>query len=104
MPNAETNEVIHRLFHTTAGRTNPYPIYHWLRALAPVHRNDKGMWFVTSYADCAAALRDPRLGKDYERQTELRAGPDWQRHPALENGRRSMLNLDGPAHARLRRP
>src|SRR5712692_437965 len=92
MLSAAADQIIEDLLHTTAGRTNPYPLYHRLRALAPVHRNDRGMWFLARYADCAAALRDPRLGKDYERQTELRAGPDWQRHPALENGRRSMLN------------
>lgn len=104
MSTIEIDEAIHRLLHTTEGRTNPYPIYHWLRAVAPVHRSAKGSWFLTRYADSAAALRDPRFGKDYERQSEIRAGADWRRHPALENGQRAMLNLDGAAHARLRRP
>ena len=41
MLSAEADQIIEELLHTTAGRTNPYPLLHRLRALAPVHRNDE---------------------------------------------------------------
>jgi cytochrome P450 len=62
-----------------------------------------GVWLLTRYDDCHAALRDPRLGKDYARQMERNVGPDWRRHPSLTVREHSMLNVDGPEHLRLRR-
>jgi len=103
MPAIEADKLVDELLHTAEGQRNPYPLYHRLREIAPVYRAPWGTWFLTRYADCAAALRDPRLGKNYQRQSELRFGPDWRRHPSLENGERSMVNLDGAAHTRLRR-
>jgi hypothetical protein len=41
---------------------------------------------VSRYDDCWAALRDPRLGKQYPQQIEQRFGPDWRRHPSLTAG------------------
>jgi cytochrome P450 len=91
-----------RLFQTREGRTDPYPLYHRLRELAPVHRSSLGLWLLTRYADISALLRDPRFAKNFGRQMETTIGPDWREHPAVANRERSMLNLDGPAHTRLR--
>ena len=77
-------EITDQLFNTSEGRRNPYPLYHRLRELEPVHYDEElGVWFLTRYADCAAAMRDPRLGKDYPAQMETRYGADWRKHPAL---------------------
>jgi cytochrome P450 len=92
-----------KLFQTTAGRCDPYPLFHELRALEPIHRSSLGMWFVTGYEGISAMLRDPRFGKNFDRQMEDNVGPGWRRHPALVNQERSMLNIDGPAHTRLRK-
>ena len=70
------------LFLTPEGRANPYPLYRELRERAPVYRTANGMWLLSRYGDCWAALRDPRLGKDYARQTEQRFGSDWRSHPS----------------------
>jgi hypothetical protein len=35
MLSAEADQIIEELLHTTAGRTDPYPLYHRLRTLAP---------------------------------------------------------------------
>jgi cytochrome P450 len=58
---------------------------------------------LSRFDDCRAALRDPRFGKDYPRQTEARFGPKWREHPSLARGEHSMLNVDGPEHTRLRK-
>ncbi len=104
MPSPNGAEAIYtQLFLTPEGRANPYPLYHQLRERAPVHRTERGMWLLSRYDDCWAALRDPRLGKDYVRQTEQRFGPDWRRHPSLTSGEHSMVNTTGPEHTRLRK-
>jgi cytochrome P450 len=95
--------VSRQLFLTTEGRTDPYPLYRRLRELGPVHRTDMGLWLLSRYDDCWAALRDPRLGKDYVTQIGQRFGAEWRRHPALTSGEHSMLNTTGPEHTRLRK-
>jgi cytochrome P450 len=95
--------VFTKLFLTPEGRADPYPLYHQLRQAAPVHRAKLGMWVLSRYDDCWAAMRDPRLGKEYARQIEQRFGPDWRKHPSLTAGEHSMLNTSGPEHTRLRK-
>jgi cytochrome P450 len=92
-----------KLFLTAEGRADPYPLYHELRQLAPVHRTQPGMWLLSRYDDCWAAMRDPRLGKDYAPQIAQRFGADWRKHPSLTAGEHSMLNTTGPEHTRLRK-
>jgi cytochrome P450 len=97
-------KVLVELFNTPEGRSDPYPRYHELRQLDPVHYSPEfDAWFITRYQDCSAVLRDPRFGKDYAHQTEIRFGQNWREHPSLMRGEKSMVNLDGPEHARLRR-
>ncbi len=103
MDAATADAVFTRLFFTPEGRSNPYPLYHQLREAQPVHRSALGMWVLSRYDDCWAAVRDPRLGKDYARQVEQRFGPDWRTHPSLTAGEHSMLNTTGPEHSRLRK-
>ena len=99
----DAEAVFHKLFLTAEGRANPYPLYHQLRQIRPVHRTQLGMWLLSRYDDCWAALRDPRLGKDYAQQVEQRFGPDWRRHPSLTAGEHSMVNTTGAEHTRLRK-
>ena len=40
---------------------NPYPLYHRLRDLNPVHHASLGMWVLSRYDDGWAAMRDPRM-------------------------------------------
>ncbi len=103
MSSQAADAVFTKLFLTPEGRTNPYPLYHELRAAQPVHRTKLGLWLLSRYDDCWAATRDPRFGKNYAVQTEQRYGPDWRKHPALTAGEHSMLNTNGPEHMRLRK-
>jgi cytochrome P450 len=91
------------VFLTAEGRADPYPWYHKLRDTAPVHRSESARaWLLTRYADCAAVLRDPRFGKSFEIGMDARK-PEWREHAVYLRMSGSMLNLDGPAHTRLRR-
>ena len=95
--------VVRELFFMPEGRADPYPRYHQLRELAPVFRSETlQAWLLTRYDDCRAALRDPRLEKHFAESLDVRA-PGWRARPGLEWSSRTMLNLDGPAHTRLRR-
>src|SRR5262249_47163692 len=101
---ANAEAIVRSLFLTPEGRRDPYPHYHRLRDAAPVHRSTTlDAWLLTRYDDCWAVLRDPRLGKSYARQMERRIGADWRRHPSLAERERSMINVHGPDHTRLRR-
>jgi cytochrome P450 len=91
-----------------AFEADPHPAYRWLREHAPVHRVDlpggAWAWLVTRHEDARRVLADPDMLKD------PMAGPEvWRRaglglphdhRPSLVH---SMVNTDGPDHARLRR-
>ena len=100
---SDADAVFMKLFLTPEGRAHPYPLYHQLRQTGPVHRSRLGMWVLSRYDDCWAAMRDPRLGKEYAQQIEQRFGSDWRKHPSLTAGEHSMLNTSGPEHMRLRK-
>jgi cytochrome P450 len=65
---------------------DPYPLYHELRALAPLHRSALGVSFATRFDDCAHILRDPTFVK----------------FPVLGIRSTSMLSANPPEHTRLR--
>ena len=102
-PEIEAEAVVGELFHTPGGRRDPYPLNRRLRGLAPVHRSDVvRAWLLTRYDDCRSALRDPRLQKRYEEAMDAQS-TRWRRRPALVWTGRTLVELDGSAHARLRR-
>src|SRR3954454_22518179 len=95
--------IVRELFFTPEGRADPYPRYHALREVAPVFRSETlQAWLLTRYDDCKAALRDPRLEKHFAESLDARR-PGWRARPGLIWSSRTLLNLDGPAHTRLRR-
>jgi hypothetical protein len=99
----EAEAVATALIRTPEGRSNPYPLYHRLRELAPVFRSEAASgWLLTTYDDCKAVLRDPRFQKRYEEMLDARS-KRWRDRPALVWAGQTLLNLDGPLHARLRR-
>jgi cytochrome P450 len=99
----DAEAVVGELFRTPEGRRDPYPRYRRLRELAPVHRSASVRgWLLTRYADCSAALRDPRLQNRYEEALDARSSR-WRTRPSLVWAGRTLVNMDGPAHAQLRR-
>ncbi len=78
-----------------ANRANPYPLYARLRE-SPVAPLADGFFAVSSYADIAALLHDPRVSKD-QRKTDIPLTGAQRIEP------RPFLFLDPPEHDRLRR-
>ena len=77
-------------------REDPYPLYRYLHAAAPVQWNDVlSAWTLARYADVVASLTDARFSAD---RTE-HGPPD-----ALEGYElaKSMLVSDPPDHTRMR--
>jgi cytochrome P450 len=91
-------------FHDPAFLADPYPVYHRLRAAAPVFKAPFGRWFVTRYDDSALMLRDRRFGKDYATPEALmrRFGSTAMDEPAVVELSHMMLMRDPPDHTRLR--
>lgn len=86
------------------GDPDPYPNYAWLRSRAPVSPlyspNGVGKtWFVTSYDLGRDCLADSRLSND-DRNSSGHSAPFPEAQYDLSRG---LLDLDRPAHARLRR-
>jgi len=100
--NPETSQLLAELT-TMVGREDPYPRYQRLRTISPVVRADDGALVVTRYADCAAVVRDGRLGHLPANLLALLGLPDWAEHPALRHLFTSILTLNPPDHTRLRR-
>jgi cytochrome P450 len=81
---------------------NPYPYYHRLRTLDPVHRSPLGVFVASRHADVGFVLRDKRFGKDFIGRMTRRFGPQVLDEPVYRSMRHWMLQLDPPDHTRLR--
>jgi cytochrome P450 len=98
------DEVLHRLLATPEGQADPYPLYHALRQLAPLHRSAlDGVWYASSFVACREILGHPHCGKG-ARITVRRHGVAEDRLRMVERRRRrpSMITANPPEHARLR--
>jgi hypothetical protein len=99
----EADEVLHAVMATPAGHADPYPHYHELRRLAPVHHSAlDGVWYVTDFEICRQLLGDSRMGKNGQIVVR-RHGVDEARVKLAERrGRPTMLTTNPPDHGRLR--
>ena len=77
---ASPDELLMLLFSDPAVRADPYPVYHQLREMAPVHRSEVfPLWVVSSFDGCGAVLREPVLGLDKDRRLQEKNAGDCQR-------------------------
>jgi cytochrome P450 len=81
---------------------DPYPHYHRLRALDPVHRSPFGFFVLSRHADVALVLRERRFGKDFVGRMQRRHGREVLDEPVYRSMRHWMLQQDPPDHTRLR--
>jgi cytochrome P450 len=81
---------------------NPYPHYHRLRTLDPVHRSPLGVFVASRHADVSFVLRDKRFGKDFVGRMTRRFGPQVLDEPVYRSMSHWMLQMDPPDHTRLR--
>ena len=100
-------ETLATLLLTPEGRADPYVHYGHLRASAPVFRSVGDLIVLSRYHDCAAALRNPRLGRGLvgrPARSATASGADPElRKTFFDRGGDSMLLTDPPQHGRLRR-
>ncbi|GAB99705.1 cytochrome P450 [Gordonia namibiensis] len=87
---------------------DPYPIFAMLRAQDPVHWNARyKSWFITSFDDVTAALKDPRFTSNritpYRENVLSRPGTDPLLREAFGVLDDWMVFKDPPDHTRLRR-
>ncbi|GAB4476483.1 MAG: cytochrome P450 [Anaerolineales bacterium] len=84
--------------HSAAFIADPYPYYDRLREVSPIlYDPEWNLWFVSSYADINALLRDRRLGRDMEGAPK----PDPQT-PFGKLHHNSLMEKEPPDHTRLR--
>jgi cytochrome P450 len=81
---------------------DPYPYYHRLRSLDPVHHSPLGFYVASRHADVGFVLRDKRFGKDFVGRMTRRLGEDVLEEPVYRSMRYWMLQQDPPDHTRLR--
>lgn len=86
---------------------DPYPTYHRLRSLEPIHRSFLGAWILTRYADVKAVLRDPRFSVDKlaghlkDKGSYLKQQRDLNTVALFTS--KWLIFLEPPDHTRLRK-
>ncbi len=87
---------------------DPYPAYDALRAAGRAHWFEPtGQWLVPHHDDVSALLRDRRLGRTYlhrfSHEEFGRTPPPPEHEPFTVLNGEGMLDLEDPAHGRIRR-
>jgi cytochrome P450 len=87
---------------------DPYPAYDALRAAGRAHRfAPTDQWLVPHHDDVSALLRDRRLGRTYlhrfSHEEFGRQAPPPEHEPFTTLNGEGMLDLEDPAHGRIRR-
>ncbi|HVE45547.1 MAG TPA: cytochrome P450 [Acidimicrobiales bacterium] len=100
----EPDNLLVELVTTPEGRSDPYPRYASLRAVAAVHHSALGFWVLTRYEDCQQLLRHSGVGKDFSNAGSMVGLTDEQvaQQARFRNDRSNMLTTDPPDHTRLR--
>ena len=79
---------------------NPYPIYHALQELAPVHRLPDGGIFLSRHADCVEVYKNVALySSDKQREFKPKFGDGL----LYEHHTTSLVFNDPPLHTRVRK-
>ncbi|MEU4301134.1 cytochrome P450 [Kitasatospora aureofaciens] len=94
MTTTETPSTLQRILDYSS-RADPYPLYTELRR-TPVARQEDGSYVVSTYREITDLLHNPHLSSDTRNLSHPTAGAEEQATPAF-------INLDPPAHDRLRR-
>lgn len=97
----EAEKLIDELF--TSPPEDPYPLFHRMREIAPVHRRPTGVWTLARYDDIARVLRDPRFIRDWKDMTRRQLGDDVDlSRPMLESRRWQFQHSNPPEYMQKR--
>jgi len=84
---------------------DPYPVYHYLRAEAPILHSVGGFSVVTRHSDVASLIKDHRLGVvEYAKWKEAFYGAEWRDIPVWRHLDHTMEFRNPPDHKRMRGP
>src|SRR5262245_41112587 len=97
----DTGEAIGRLLEP-GGSADPYPIYAALRKHGPVARLDDRLFVASGYSVITDLLRDPRM-RVQDLEYVRRVVPGWEPGEAEQALMATLLQVNPPAHTRLRR-
>jgi cytochrome P450 len=84
-----------------SGLADPYPHFHALRTLAPVHPSGN-VYFLSAYAECRQVLNDPGFAVQDPKWYDVNL-PRWRENTATRLMYQSMQSRNNPDHNRLRR-
>jgi cytochrome P450 len=101
LDSARGDEIVGQLL-TQPYPSDPYPLYHELRAIAPAFRSSAGMWVFTSHEACTQVFRSPAFGQG-EAAELVRSDPRYEWSTVLQSLGQMMVFMDPPDHTRLRR-
>lgn len=102
---ADADQILRQLLGASTAPPDPYPLYHGLRDLAPVHRSDlDGVWYVTGHEAARGLLLDPRIGKSPGGRIRRFGVSEEQAARFARRRRPSMITANPPDHTRLRFP
>jgi cytochrome P450 len=98
------DDVLRELFEAPEGTPDPYPWYHRLRELAPVHWSElDGACYLSGFQEVRALLNDGRFGRDADRPNTAYA---FRFRPVQAQTmgafRSTLLVKNPPEHTRLR--
>jgi cytochrome P450 len=85
-------------------RPNPYPLYHYMRSMAPVHRSMFG-WLLTRHADCREVLgHEVRFSHDFDNHAYYRRWREdgWEPGPIHAFLSRTLTYQDAAEHTSTR--
>ncbi len=86
---------------TSAGRTDPYPLYAALHKMGEVIEIGPGDVIVVGYDAINSVLRDPGFRVSDESSFDKNF-PGWRANPVFIQGADWILNLNAPRHSRIR--
>jgi pimeloyl-[acyl-carrier protein] synthase len=81
-------------------RANPYPLYHYMRSMEPVHHSKFG-WLLTRHEDCRAVLdHEDRFSHDFAKHAYYRQweAEGWQPGPVHALLGNTLTFQDAPHH------
>lgn len=102
---AAVGDPVARLFQAP-WRADPYAVYERLRCDRRLTWSRSGIWVASTYDDAHAVLRDRRFGvrlANGQQPFDVTGGPAHEGADGPEVLEMSLLGLDPPDHARLRR-
>jgi cytochrome P450 len=99
----EAEVIINDMLASVALGRNPAPLYRRLRDKDRVfYSADRGMWFVTGYAEVEQILRSPVAQIQFASRMD-RIRPNWRERPASALNEDVIAFVDGEPHQKIRK-